>query len=1327
MSNISIITAQKNRTENLFLALPSWLELNVNEIIIVDWGSEVSIKNEIAEINDDRIILIEVKNQPKWCLAEAFNLAAQYAKGDLLLKLDADIKIEPNFLDYHPLKQGQFFAGNWKNARNSNEKALNGVLFVHRCDYWEINGYNEFFKIYGWEDSDLYNRLADIGLKRSDINNNLIYHLPHEDRVTNQEMGIKGIDDSKLGGIGITINRILSEILDPWSQDFSCHQYKELVVESNYFQVEEKGPSSNVVTDKVLSKIKSDAITEHLIRDGINLANEESKFNFPELLKFYKLINYKFIDKVNGEYLLFVAFPQVKNLEELYNFLESLYNNYRNESIRSIKVLTTNVDLGNDLNLYKLLDKIEISYIKSDCSLESIFDSLSGYKDESIILTKAGIQLFEGLSLSMSDAESDTVLCLTSYFEDSVTGHISLPYFRDGIPDYFNIDTFIFKKYFNCLLIDSKDSFFSDYSGAKVVSSIFFNGNYRAINPCLDVVNLSINYSYSNNFNYVNNPRSFKWLKGLRWSDLSAMKSYSFNIFSKHHNNVFVEDASLVELSVICKIASQRKYNIWLSKSASLGNIELNNYNSNVNQIRHSKLKKSVELIELEKLDDLSIGIEENQFYFIKNASNVLNIEYFERLSTRETNSTPKISIITPSYNAEEYIERAIASVQNQDYDNYEHIIVDGNSNDGTIDILKRFKHLNWVSEKDRGQSDAMNKGFQMSNGEIIVYLNADDYFLPGIFKYILECYSKGYDFIVGKCLVVSEDGSFWTNNPSYSYIDILRHWTNESFPVNPVCYFYTREIQEKVGKFSETNHYNMDLEFLVRAYEESSVFKVDKVLGVFENVAGTKTAFHTYEQEHWTKETYFFIDDAFDNESPEFAIPILEERSKLYSERSNLNMKLSKITEPSHLTNLPEWYVFNYVKANLKFVIGKRNIYNLSNNPNIRNVGLSIVEGNLEYYLLATLEHYLDKVGLEHIIFIIPESLSKHFSDLIATYDIDLSRISVFYTNLNLRIYKWSLKSYIVKSHLLDKWVFNFEFGNFIDTTLQLKINFISFLESIDSSIVNAFEGIAIERLSDQEPSIPSNKSIDLEFISNEFDQFILTRKDGYINEFETVNITPSSLESAEPSVFNLGKKQAQDLDHLYKFSNRLYGNVKLPVFYINQIKLVFFKDDNLLRYKNLIGYDSEWESDYSKSILYHANIGTIVKVEDANIVGKLGLISSVHDLKAMAEHQFGESNIVPLILDYLDGKTTSIEKNAKDRRIKLGSGKISNKQKNVTDNKEKYHEISEKLNEFYKVKEVQQAHINKIYSSLSWKIGNGFVKSYIKLFGWLPFVKTK
>ena len=97
-----------------------------------------------------------------------------------------------------------------------------------------------------------------------------------------------------------------------------------------------------------------------------------------------------------------------------------------------------------------------------------------------------------------------------------------------------------------------------------------------------------------------------------------------------------------------------------------------------------------------------------------------------------------KISILTPSYNAEQFLDRAICSVRQQDYEHWEHIIVDGGSTDGTLELLQKYPHLIWKSEPDKGQSDAMNKAFAMATGDLIVSLTADDYFEPHVFTSVI-------------------------------------------------------------------------------------------------------------------------------------------------------------------------------------------------------------------------------------------------------------------------------------------------------------------------------------------------------------------------------------------------------------------------------------------------------------------------------------------------------------------------------------------------------------------------------------------------------------
>ena len=99
----------------------------------------------------------------------------------------------------------------------------------------------------------------------------------------------------------------------------------------------------------------------------------------------------------------------------------------------------------------------------------------------------------------------------------------------------------------------------------------------------------------------------------------------------------------------------------------------------------------------------------------------------------------PLISVVMPSFNQAKYIEKSILSVLNQNYPNKELILIDGGSNDGTLQIIKKYEKFidYWISEKDEGQSDALNKGFKVCKGKIFCWLNSDDLFLPGTFEII--------------------------------------------------------------------------------------------------------------------------------------------------------------------------------------------------------------------------------------------------------------------------------------------------------------------------------------------------------------------------------------------------------------------------------------------------------------------------------------------------------------------------------------------------------------------------------------------------------------
>lgn len=206
---ISLVTCSMNRTSNLLQSIETWNAIeSINEIIVVDWSSDVAINlNDLPKpYKGKNIKLIQVHGQPKWVLSHAFNLGVSFAKYDHLLKLDSDVLLDFHFLDNHPLPEHAFYRGNWQIARNENELHLNGQLYCKTQDFWSVNGYHEGITTYGWDDSDIYDRLSGFGLKPLDFNYDFFNHIEstHEARYVNQDIGdlsdLFKPDISKLSG-----------------------------------------------------------------------------------------------------------------------------------------------------------------------------------------------------------------------------------------------------------------------------------------------------------------------------------------------------------------------------------------------------------------------------------------------------------------------------------------------------------------------------------------------------------------------------------------------------------------------------------------------------------------------------------------------------------------------------------------------------------------------------------------------------------------------------------------------------------------------------------------------------------------------------------------------------------------------------------------------------------------------------------------------------------------------------------------------------------------------------------------------------------------------
>lgn len=211
---------------------------------------------------------------------------------------------------------------------------------------------------------------------------------------------------------------------------------------------------------------------------------------------------------------------------------------------------------------------------------------------------------------------------------------------------------------------------------------------------------------------------------------------------------------------------------------------------------------------------------------------------------------TIKLTIITPVFNGKSFIQSCIDNVFNQHCCFIEHIILDAGSTDGTVEILRKnaekYTHLRWVSGKDKGQSDAMNKGIEMARGEIVGFLNVDDFYEPNVLNRIVEVFTKLPEpaLLVGNCNVLDgKDNLLFVNKPAkLKLAHLLTGPEINPWPINPSAYFYHKSLHDRIGPYDVNEHYALDLDFILRAVQAAYVRYINEVWGNFRLIEGTKT-----------------------------------------------------------------------------------------------------------------------------------------------------------------------------------------------------------------------------------------------------------------------------------------------------------------------------------------------------------------------------------------------------------------------------------------------------------------------------------------------------
>jgi glycosyltransferase involved in cell wall biosynthesis len=194
------------------------------------------------------------------------------------------------------------------------------------------------------------------------------------------------------------------------------------------------------------------------------------------------------------------------------------------------------------------------------------------------------------------------------------------------------------------------------------------------------------------------------------------------------------------------------------------------------------------------------------------------------------TSNSCLVSIITPSFNQAKYLEDTIQSVLGQDYANLEYILVDGGSTDASVDIIRKYddRLAWWVSERDNGQAEAINKGLSRATGEIVAWLNSDDTYLPGAISTVVRVFEENPDvaLVYGNMLAVNENGET-INILCYDQLNLEDLLCFQI--IGQPAVFFRRDALEKAGFLDPTYHFLLDHHFWLRIAMQGRILHVDQ------------------------------------------------------------------------------------------------------------------------------------------------------------------------------------------------------------------------------------------------------------------------------------------------------------------------------------------------------------------------------------------------------------------------------------------------------------------------------------------------------------------
>jgi glycosyltransferase involved in cell wall biosynthesis len=250
----------------------------------------------------------------------------------------------------------------------------------------------------------------------------------------------------------------------------------------------------------------------------------------------------------------------------------------------------------------------------------------------------------------------------------------------------------------------------------------------------------------------------------------------------------------------------------------------------------------------------------------------------------------PRITIVTPSYNQGQFLEETIRSVLLQGYPNLEYIIIDGGSTDGSIDIIKKYEPwlAYWESEKDRGQSHAINKGFDRCTGDILAWLNSDDSYTPRALQTIalfaiehpkVGAFAGGSRAANPKGKILEEK-----HPPGLTFDDIL-HWDEPNLP-QPSC-FFRKAVWDQCGPLDERLHFVMDYNLWLSIAKLSSFMAIPEVLSQYTLHGKAKTTDPAFKADHLIEKFLVLV-----SQSPEKGKQVAVTKLKRYMVCHSLAVK---------------------------------------------------------------------------------------------------------------------------------------------------------------------------------------------------------------------------------------------------------------------------------------------------------------------------------------------------------------------------------------------------------------------------------------------------